>query len=37
MLTNNKSSNEYAHDIDYWWGEKDSRQTNYSSESDEEM
>jgi hypothetical protein len=37
VISTNKSSDEYAHDIDIWWGEADSRQKKYSSDSDEEM
>jgi hypothetical protein len=36
-MSTNKSSDEYAHDIDIWWGEAYSRQNKYSSNSDEEM
>ncbi len=37
VMSTNKSSDEYAHDIDIRWGEAESRQNKYSSDSDEEM
>ncbi len=36
-MSTNKSSVEYAHDIDIWWGEADSPQNKYFSDSGEEM
>jgi hypothetical protein len=34
VMSINKSSYKYSHDIDIWWGEADSRQNKYSSDSE---